>query len=73
MIAVFKSEGVKYTTLLPAKEFKVIRKVEDIAGRKFTGVLLAPGWADESMSDRIQAFEVLRTRQPELFNNHVKL
>jgi len=61
--------------LLPADAFKIIRKVEDVRGMTFDAVILFHGWSyldfdgfnRRAVDSRIEAFEVLRQRQPNLF------
>lgn len=69
MIAIFTSfpEDFDRARSNPKKEFKVIRKVNDIRGIRFTSLLEFQGWS-VNQRDRIEAYEALKIRQPELFN-----
>lgn len=69
MIAVFSRYQRDFIELnpTPRQDFVRIRSVDDIRGLKFTGIIRMFDWynGDKSITE---AYEVLKQRQPELFN-----
>jgi hypothetical protein len=69
MIAVFSQTESDYRFILeltPSKMFIRIRDVNDIRGRTFTGIVRTYRWWLNKEAE--YAYDVLRTRQPELFD-----
>lgn len=69
MIAIFckYERDFKELEFTPQKMFVKIRNVNDIRGRTFTGVLKLYDWY-RGEKDMLYAYDVLRERQPELFD-----
>jgi hypothetical protein len=64
MVAIFYNNRERIK-LSPKNKFKVIRKMNDIRGIKFEGIILLENWNDNN--DIIEAYMELEFRQPELF------
>lgn len=66
MIAVFAtSVDIKAVQFAPSNEFRIIRRLNDVRGIKFTGVLLFP--CSLNTREKHDALEALKIHQPELF------
>lgn len=66
MIAIFAPLlEVQHMFLTPEKNFKVVRNLNDVRGKVFTGVIMYYGWYNED--SLVKAHSALRESQPELF------
>lgn len=68
MIAVFTPHPTDWQRSRhnPKKEFRVIRQASDVLGIRFTSLLEFHGWSI-NQGEKIEAYEQLKIRQPELF------
>lgn len=65
-IAVFiPARDERQMRLQPAKQFKIIRSVQDIRGCEFSGIITYFDWYFDK--DKEEAFAALISRQPELY------
>lgn len=69
MIAVFTRYERDYNELemTPKKMFIRVKNINDIRGRKFSGIIRAHDWY-RGERDILDAYDHLRVRQPEIFD-----
>lgn len=66
MIGVFPNEHTYLINFLPRKNFKIIKDIKDVQGRKFTSLIMMPGWYNYNSEKIEDAFDYIKTHQPEL-------
>jgi hypothetical protein len=69
-IAVFTKDQQRFRNFVmgPEEDFIRVRDFNDIAGLKFDGIIAYIDWFKNEKV--LEAYEVLRERQPELFKRH---
>jgi hypothetical protein len=69
-IAVFTKDNQRFRNFIvgPEKDFIRVRDIEDVRGRTFDGIIAYIDWYKNEKV--LEAYEVLRQRQPELFKRH---